>query len=51
MDTNALSLSSTALFNILLIKATIKPRMAHGLGLWGFCDLQAEGCVALVPGL
>jgi len=33
VDANDLSLSSTALFNILLIKAAIKMRMAARLGL------------------
>lgn len=45
MGANALSLSSTALCNILLIVATMKMRMAHRLGLWclgTFCGLQVE---------
>lgn len=45
MGANVLSMSSTALCNILLIVATMKMRMAHRLGLWclgTFCGLQVE---------
>lgn len=47
VDANALSLSSTALFKVLLIKTTIKMRMAHRIGLSlcleALCGLQVEG--------